>query len=211
MTLPYALDALEPIVSRETMALHYGKHLQTYVKNLNALLPGTEFENLPLEEIVKRADGSIRNNAGQVLNHNMFFENLRMPFPENRPLGHIAGAINAQFGSFEAFKREFIHKGSTLFGSGWVWLSKNSHGRLFITQEYNAHNPVTRGRIPLLTIDVWEHAYYVDYQNRRQDYLTTIWQAVNWKVVDKHYFEDVQFHWGESFPVIALLIIACAV
>ena len=196
MSLPYATDALEPVISRETVALHYGKHLQTYVNNLNVLLPDTEFTSLSLVEIVKRANGGIFNNAGQVLNHNLFFKNLRTPFPENRPLGNLAAAISAQFGSFEAFKKEFIHVGVTLFGSGWVWLSKDSDGKLMITQELNAQNPITKGRVPLLTFDVWEHAYYVDYQNRRLDYLSTIWQAVNWKVVEKRYFEDVQFHWG---------------
>ena len=196
MSLPYATDALEPVISRETVALHYGKHLRTYVNNLNGLLPGTEFENLSLVEIIKKSDGGIFNNAGQVLNHNLFFENLRTPFPDNRPMGNIAGAISAQFGSFEAFKKEFMHMGVTLFGSGWVWLSKDGDGKLVISQELNAQNPVTEGRIPLLTFDVWEHAYYVDYQNRRPDYLSTIWQAVNWKVVEKRYFEDVQFCWG---------------
>ena len=196
MSLPYATDALEPVISRETVALHYGKHLQTYVNNLNVLLPDTEFTSLSLVEIVKRANGGIFNNAGQVLNHNLFFKNLRTPFPENRPLGNLAAAISAQFGSFEAFKKEFTHMGVTLFGSGWVWLSKDGDGKLVISQELNAQNPITEGRIPLLTFDVWEHAYYVDYQNRRIDYLSTIWQAVNWKVVEKRYFEDVQFHWG---------------
>ena len=181
MSLPYATDALEPVISRETIALHYGKHLQTYVNNLNSLLPGTEFVNLSLVKIIRKSNGDIFNNAGQVLNHNLFFENLRTPFPENRPLGNIAEAISAQYGSFEAFKKEFIRMGGTLFGSGWVWLSKDGDGKLMITQEQNAQNPVTEGRVPLLTIDVWEHAYYVDYQNRRLDYLSTIWQAVNWE------------------------------
>ena len=200
MSLPYATDALEPVISRETVALHYGKHLQTYVNNLNGLLSGTEFVNLSLVEIIRKSDGSIFNNAGQVLNHILFFENLRTPFPDNRPMGNIAGAISAQFGSFEAFKKEFTHMGVTLFGSGWVWLSKDGDGKLVISQELNAQNPITEGRIPLLTFDVWEHAYYVDYQNRRIDYLSTIWQAVNWEVVEKRYFEEVQFHWDNYFP-----------
>ncbi len=187
ISLPFAPEALEPVISRETIALHQGKHLQTYVNNLNAALPGTAFEHLPLEEIVRKADGGIFNNAGQILNHNLYFESLRAPRSENRPEGKIAEAIAQQFGSFEAFQKEFVQKGATLFGSGWVWLSKDKDGKLVITQEPNAQNPVTKGFTPLLTFDVWEHAYYVDYQNRRADHLAALWQIVNWDVVEQRY------------------------
>lgn len=187
ISLPFAPEALEPVISRETIALHHGKHLLTYVNNLNAALPGTAFEHLPLEEIVRKADGGIFNNAGQILNHNLYFETLRAPRSENRPEGKIAEAIAQQFGSFEAFQKEFVQKGATLFGSGWVWLSKDKDGKLVITQEPNAQNPVTKGFTPLLTFDVWEHAYYVDYQNRRADHLAALWQIVNWDVVEQRY------------------------
>ena len=187
ISLPFAPEALEPVISRETIALHHGKHLLTYVNNLNAALPGTAFEHLPLEEIVRKADGGIFNNAGQILNHNLYFEALRAPRSENRLEGKIAEAIVQQFGSFEAFQKEFVQKGATLFGSGWVWLSKDKDGKLVITQEPNAQNPVTKGFTPLLTFDVWEHAYYVDYQNRRADHLAALWQIVNWDVVEQRY------------------------
>ena len=187
ISLPFAPEALEPVISRETIALHHGKHLLTYVNNLNAALPGTAFEHLPLEEIVRKADGGIFNNAGQILNHNLYFEALRAPRSEKHPEGKIGEAIAQQFGSFEAFQKEFVQKGATLFGSGWVWLSKDQDGKLVITQEPNAQNPVTKGFTPLLTFDVWEHAYYVDYQNRRADHLAALWQIVNWDVVEQRY------------------------
>ena len=187
ITLPFAPDALQPIISADTIALHHGKHLQTYVNNLNAALPGSGFEELPLEEIVKKSSGGIFNNAGQILNHNLYFLALRAPQADNRPTGKIAQAIEAQFGSFEAFQKEFTQKGTTLFGSGWVWLSADADGKLVITQEQNAQNPVTRGLCPLLTFDVWEHAYYVDYQNRRADHLAALWQLINWEVVNQRY------------------------
>lgn len=187
MTLPFAPEALEPVISRETIALHHGKHLQTYVNNLNVALPGTPYEDMTLEEIVRKADGGIFNNAGQILNHNLYFEALRAPRSENLPKGKIAEAIDGQFGSFAVFQKEFVQKGATLFGSGWVWLSKDKEGKLVITQEPNAQNPVTKGFTPLLTFDVWEHAYYVDYQNRRADHLAALWQIVNWDVVEQRY------------------------
>ena len=187
ITLPFAPDALQPVISADTIALHYGKHLQTYVNNLNAALPGSGLEELSLEEIVKKSSGGIFNNAGQILNHNLYFLALRAPQADNRPSGKIAAAIEAQFGSFEAFQKEFTQKGVTLFGSGWVWLSADADGKLVITQEPNAQNPVTRGLRPLLTFDVWEHAYYVDYQNRRADHLAALWQLINWEVVNQRY------------------------
>lgn len=187
ISLPYAPEDLEPVISRETIALHHGKHLQTYVNNLNNLLPGSGMEELALEEIVKRSEGGIFNNAGQILNHNLYFLALSKPKADNAPTGALADAINRQFGSTEAFQKEFTQKGVTLFGSGWVWLSKDNEGQLVITQEQNAQNPVTKRLTPLLTFDVWEHAYYVDYQNRRADHLAAMWQIVDWDVVGKRY------------------------
>lgn len=187
ISLPYAPEDLEPVISRETIALHHGKHLQTYVTNLNNLLPGSGMEELALEEIVKRSEGGIFNNAGQILNHNLYFLALSKPKADNAPTGALADAIKRQFGSTEAFQKEFTQKGVTLFGSGWVWLSKDNEGQLVITQEQNAQNPVTKGLTPLLTFDVWEHAYYVDYQNRRADHLAAMWQIVDWDVVGKRF------------------------
>ncbi|MCR5014069.1 MAG: superoxide dismutase [Bacteroidales bacterium] len=187
ISLPYAADALEPVISKETIGFHHGKHHQTYVNNLNAGIEGTPFADMPLEEIVKTAEGGIRNNAGQTLNHNLYFTQFHAPKADNKPTGRIADAINAQFGSFEAFKEEFAKKGATLFGSGWVWLSADQDGKLVITQETNAGNPVQRGLKPLLTFDVWEHAYYIDYQNRRPDHLAALWQIVDWDVVNSRW------------------------
>ena len=182
--LPYGQDALSPVISEETIAYHYGKHLQAYVNNLNALLPGSGFEDKTLEYIVCHSEGAAFNNAGQILNHNMYFSQFRSPQVNNVPTGKIAELIDRQFGSFEAFKAEFEKKGTTLFGSGWVWLSADLEGQLYITQEINAGNPVTKGLTPLLTFDVWEHAYYLDYQNQRPAHLATLWQIINWDVVN---------------------------
>ena len=184
ISLPYAADALEPVISKETIGFHHGKHLQAYVNNLNAAIEGTPFEEMPLEEIVKQSEGGVFNNAGQILNHNLYFTQFRAPRPDNVPVGKVATAIEQQFGSFEAFKLEFAKKGATLFGSGWVWLSADLEGKLVITQEPNACNPVQKGLRPLLTFDVWEHAYYLDYQNRRPDHLAALWQIVDWDVVN---------------------------
>ena len=182
--LPYGQDALSPVISEETIAYHYGKHLQAYVNNLNALLPGSGFEDKTLEYIVCHSEGAAFNNAGQILNHNMYFSQFRSPQENNVPTGKIAELIDRQFGSFEAFKAEFEKKGATLFGSGWVWLSADLEGQLYITQEINAGNPVTKGLTPLLTFDVWEHAYYLDYQNQRPAHLAALWQIINWDVVN---------------------------
>lgn len=187
MALPYAPEALEPVISRETIGFHHGKHLAGYVNNLNTLLEGKPLAELSLEEIVKRAEGGILNNAGQILNHNLYFGQFRAPKADNLPIGRLAEAIARDFGSFEAFKEEFQKKGATLFGSGWVWLSADADGKLVITQETNAANPVQKGLKPLLTFDVWEHAYYLDYQNRRPDHLAALWQIVDWEVVDSRY------------------------
>ena len=185
--LPYAADALQPVISETTIGFHHGKHLQTYVNNLNAALPGSGFEGKSLEEIVRQSTGGIFNNAGQILNHNLYFLGIQPPTADNKPVGKLASAIDAQFGSFDAFKQAFTQQGATLFGSGWVWLSADSEGRLIISQEGNAHNPVEQGLKPLLTFDVWEHAYYLDYQNRRADHLAALWQLVNWKEIENRF------------------------
>lgn len=191
LALPYAPDALEPVISRQTIEFHYGKHLQTYVDNLNKLVAGTEFESMPLEQIVCKSQGGIFNNAGQILNHNLYFTQFRPvtrhPSPVTDIPSPLLDAINRDFGSFEAFKAEFEQKGTTLFGSGWVWLSADKDGKLVITQEPNANNPVTKGLKPLLTMDVWEHAYYLDYQNRRAAHLQALWQIINWDEINRRY------------------------
>ena len=187
ISLPYAPDALEPVISAQTLGFHHGKHLQGYVNNLNAALPGSPFEGLELEEIVRKASGGIFNNAGQILNHNLYFTQFRAPKADNAPVGTLAAQIVKQFGSVEAFQAEFVAKGAGLFGSGWVWLSADEKGELVITQEPGAGNPVTKGLRPLLTFDVWEHAYYLDYQNRRPDHLKALWSIVNWEEVERRY------------------------
>lgn len=187
ITLPYASDALEPVISKETIAFHHGKHLAAYVNNLNGLLEGSPLAGLPLEEIVMKAEGGMLNNAGQILNHNLYFGQFTLPKADNKPVGELAEAIVRDFGSFEAFKEEFVKKGATLFGSGWVWLSADKDGKLVITQELNAANPIQKGLKPLLTFDVWEHAYYLDYQNRRPDHLAALWQIIDWRVIERRF------------------------
>ena len=192
MTLPYAPEALEPVISRETIEFHHGKHLQTYVDNLNKLIAGTEYEHMTLEEIVANSQGGIFNNAGQILNHNLYFAQFA-PIKElkNERVNElkIMQAIIRDFGSFETFKAEFEQKGVTLFGSGWVWLAADKDGKLVITQEPNAGNPVTKGLKPLLTMDVWEHAYYIDYRNRRAAHLQALWQIINWEEIERRFLE----------------------
>jgi len=189
MVLPYEIDGLEPFISRETIGFHHGKHLQAYVNNLNALLPGSSFEEKTLVEIVCQAEGGILNNAGQILNHNLYFSQFASHPQRKEPEGPLAEAIVSKFGSFAAFKEDFQKKGATLFASGWVWLSADNEGKLVITQEGNAANPVQRGLRPLLTFDVWEHAYYLDYQNRRPDHLSALWQIVDWAVIESRYVD----------------------
>jgi len=189
--LPYAPDALQPVISAETLALHHGKHLQAYVNNLNEAIPGTPFEMLSLEDIVLKSEGGILNNAGQILNHNLYFAQFRSPkqYP-NLPTGLLLTAIEQSFGSFAAFQNQFVQKGTTLFGSGWVWLSANKEGKLYITQEPNASNPIQKGLCPLLTFDVWEHAYYVDYHNRRKDHLTALWPLIDWDIISHRFIHE---------------------
>ena len=187
MALPYAPEALEPVISKETIGFHHGKHLAGYVNNLNGLLSGSGFEEATLEEMVCKATGGMLNNAGQILNHNLYFEQFNGKPGKSAPIGKLAEAIVRDFGSFEAFKEEFQKKGAMLFGSGWVWLSADKDGKLVITQEPNAANPIQKGLKPLMTFDVWEHAYYLDYQNRRPDHLAALWQIVDWEVVENRY------------------------
>ncbi|MDR3269081.1 MAG: superoxide dismutase [Tannerella sp.] len=184
--LPYAVDDLEPVISKQTIELHHGKHLQAYVNNLNNLIPGTKFENADIETIVKESDGGIFNNAGQVLNHNLYFLQFS-PLGGGKPSGKLATAIDEAWGSFENFRKEFETAGMGLFGSGWVWLAKDKDGKLSITKEANGGNPVTKELTPLLGFDVWEHAYYLDYQNRRADHLKELWKIVDWNVVESRY------------------------
>lgn len=182
--LPYANNALEPVISQQTIDLHYGKHLQAYVNNLNSLVPGTEFENKDLHTIVRTApDGAIFNNAGQVLNHDLYFSQFSPSPAAKAPVGKLAEAINRDFGSFENFQKEFTAASVSLFGSGWAWLSEDKDGKLHITKEINAGNPVRAGLNPLLGFDVWEHSYYLDYQNRRADHINALWSIIDWEVV----------------------------
>nr|WP_321405333.1 superoxide dismutase [uncultured Carboxylicivirga sp.] len=185
-TLPYALDALEPVISKTTLEYHYGKHHQAYVNNLNNLIKGTEFENADLETIVKKSEGGIFNNGAQVWNHTFYFTSFS-PNGGGSPKGKLAEAIDATFGSFDKFKEEFSQAAATLFGSGWAWLVKKADGTLAITKESNAGNPMTSGHTPILTCDVWEHAYYLDKQNARPKYIEDFWKIIDWDVVSERF------------------------
>lgn len=184
--LPYDKAALEPVISKETVEYHYGKHEKAYIENLNRLIKGTEFEDMGLEDVITHAKGALFNNASQAWNHIFYFFSFS-PDGGGEPGGELGDAIKAQFGSFEEFKKAFVEAGVTLFGSGWVWLSRDNDGRLFITQGPNAGNPMTEGLTPILTFDVWEHAYYLDYQNRRKDALEKLWDIIDWDVVESRY------------------------
>jgi Fe-Mn family superoxide dismutase len=187
INLPY--KSLAPVISDQTLSFHHGKHLQTYVDNLNKLIAGTEFEGKSVEEIVKGSTGGVFNNAGQVLNHNLYFTQFKSPsvIPSEASVSPLMAQITKQWGSLDAFKSEFEAKGVGLFGSGWVWLQANAEGELSIAQYTNADNPVAHGLKPILTFDVWEHAYYLDYQNRRAAHLQALWQIVNWEEIEKRY------------------------
>ena len=194
--LPYAPDALEPVISAQTLSFHHGKHLQAYVDNLNKLLPGSGLEDLPLEQIVAKASGALFNNAGQVLNHNLYFTQFAPASSHHSGLdanvipgltGNLKSQIEKQWGTLDALKAEFEAKGVGLFGSGWVWLQSDEKGELSIAQYAGADNPVAHGMRPILTFDVWEHAYYLDYQNRRAAHLQALWQIVDWQVIEKRY------------------------
>lgn len=177
--LPYGLADLEPHITENTLNYHYGKHHQAYVNNLNNLVKGTEFENADLDTIVKKSNGSIFNNAAQIWNHSFYFMSFS-PKGGGEPKGKLAEAINRDFGSFEKFKEEFTKSAATLFGSGWAWLVLNKECKLKIVQELNAGNPMTRDLTPIMTCDVWEHAYYLDYQNVRPNYLESFWKILDW-------------------------------
>lgn len=180
--LPYALDALAPHISKETLEYHYGKHHNAYVTNLNKLIPGTEFETMSLEDIIMKAKGGIFNNAAQVWNHTFYWHSMT-PNGGGEPTGKVAEAINKNFGSFAAFKEQFTQAAATTFGSGWAWLVQDSSGALKIISTSNAGTPITEGLNALLTCDVWEHAYYIDYRNVRPDYISAFWSLVNWDFV----------------------------
>jgi Fe-Mn family superoxide dismutase len=186
--LPYALDALQPYISKETLEYHYGKHHKAYVDNLNKLIPGTEFENMSLEETIMKSSGGIFNNAAQVWNHT-FYWHCMTPNGGGEPTGELAEAIKKAFGSFEDFKKTFSETAIKTFGSGWGWLVKNKEGALEIISTSNAGTPMTEHKKALLTCDVWEHAYYIDYRNLRPSYVDNFWKIVNWAFVAKQFAE----------------------
>lgn len=184
--LPYEANALEPVISQKTIEFHHGKHLQAYVNNLNNLIAGTKYENMSLEDIVKDSEGGIFNNAGQILNHNMYFQQFS-PDANGRPDEILLEAIQAEWQTFENFQKEFNAAAASLFGSGWVWLAADKDKKLSIQKESNAGNPLTKGLQPILCFDVWEHAYYLDYQNRRADHIAALWNIIDWNVIEERY------------------------
>ncbi len=184
--LPYALDALQPYISKETLEYHYGKHHQAYVNKLNELIPNTEFADMPLEQIIKKSSGGIFNNAAQVWNHT-FYWHCMSPKSSGEPHGKLADAIKKTFGSFDEFKKKFSQTAITTFGSGWGWLTKNAKGELEIISTSNAGTPMTQDKTALLTCDVWEHAYYIDYRNMRPTYVDNFWKIVNWDFVEEKF------------------------
>jgi superoxide dismutase, Fe-Mn family len=183
--LPYPLHALEPHISSETLEYHHGKHHRTYVEKLNPLIKGTPFESAPLEEIVRKSSGRIFDNAGQIWNHNFYWQCLS-PDGGGSPGGELGRTIDRAFGGFEAFREKFSEVAEKLFGSGWAWLVRNTDGSLEIVKTANAENPMRSGQAPLLTCDVWEHAYYIDYRNARKDYVEAFWNVVNWEFVSRN-------------------------
>ncbi len=184
--LPYAKDSLAPTISAETIDYHYGKHHQTYVTNLNKLIEGTEFADASLEEIIGKAEGGLFNNAAQIWNHS-FYWNCLSPNGGGEPSGALADAINSRFGSFAEFKEKFATSAATNFGAGWTWLVKNPDGSIAIVNTSNANCPLTMGQTPLLTMDVWEHAYYIDYRNARPKYIDSLWSIINWDFVSQNF------------------------
>lgn len=184
--LPYAADALAPYLSEETIRYHHGKHHQAYINNLNNLIKGTEFENMTLEEIVKKSEGAIFNNAAQTWNHTIYFLSFS-PNARTKPEGRLAAAIDRDFGSYNKFREEFAKSAMSVFGSGWTWLAADKDGKLHIVNKANGGNPLTDGMNPLMGIDVWEHAYYIDYRNMRADSITAFWNILDWKEVEKRY------------------------
>lgn len=184
--LTYSLDALSPVIEKQTMEFHYGKHHQAYVTNLNNLIKGTKFQDASLETIIKEADGGIFNNGAQVWNHTFYFTSFK-PNGGGEASGNLAKQIKEDFGSFSDFKEKFSKAAATLFGSGWAWLVKNDEGKLEIIQESNAGNPLKNGLTPILTCDVWEHAYYLGYQNRRPDYVNAFWDILDWGIIESRF------------------------
>lgn len=183
--LPYTQDALEPYISAKTLSFHYGRHHKAYIDNLNDLVKTSDMANMPVEEIIKRSSGKIFNNAAQAWNHAFYWLCMAPPKSQdaNEPSGDLAAAIDEEFGSFGAFKEQFTEIGKTHFGSGWAWLAKDKAGKLEISGLHDANTPLKSGQIPLLALDVWEHAYYLDYQNSRPDYIKAFWKVVNWDFV----------------------------
>jgi Fe-Mn family superoxide dismutase len=188
--LPYQMVELEPHISRKTLEFHYRNHLQSYVANLNSLIPGTRYENMDLHTIIKISDGDIFNNAAQIFNHIFYFEGLR-PCNENKLKGPFAYAIEESFGSILFFKNRFTKAARSLFGVGWIWLVINKRGMLEIIQERNAGNPLRAGLVPLMACDIWEHAYYLDYQDRRMEYIKAYWNLINWEIIEKRYDDAI--------------------
>jgi len=186
ITLPYNNEALQSVISEQTINFHFGKHYQTYVANLNKLIAGTPFENASLIDIVKKSEGAVFNNAAQAWNHEFYFEQFTPPF-SSAPVKELAKAIDMQWGSFENFKKEFSDAAITVFGSGWAWLVKDANNNLSILKESNAGTPLTKGLTPILTFDVWEHAYYLDYQNRRADHIAALWNILNWDILEARF------------------------
>lgn len=184
--LPYSVDALSPVISPMTIDYHYGKHEKAYIDTLNQLIEGTEFEEMSLEDIIRKSEGKMFNQASQAWNHILYFFQFS-PTGQREPIGNLRDKIDEQFGSFDEFKKKFEEAGATLFGSGWVWLSADDKGDLYITQGKDAENPMTKGLRPILVFDVWEHAYYLDYQNRRAEYLHKLWDIVDWGIVSSRY------------------------
>lgn len=185
-SLPYGLSDLEPVISCRTMNLHYNKHFQGYINNLNRLIEGTRYEFMSIEEIIRESEGAVFNNAGQTLNHTIYFLSFS-PAGGGEPTGDLGRAIKAQWGTFDAFKKEFSDTAINLFGSGWAWLSKDADGKLVITAEKDGSNPVVHGLTPILGFDVWEHSYYLDYENRRADHINAIWQILDWQAIGARY------------------------
>lgn len=184
--LPYSPDALAPVISQTTIEYHYGKHEKAYIDTLNALIKDTPFADMSLEKIICESDGKLFNQASQAWNHIFYFFQFS-PEGQKEPGGELRKAIDRDFGSFDEFKRRFEEAGASLFGSGWVWLSTDTSGKLFITQGGNAGNPMTENLKPIMTFDVWEHAYYLDYQNRRAEYLSRLWDIVDWAIIEMRY------------------------
>ena len=184
--LPYANNALEPVISQRTIEFHWGKHVQAYLNNLNKLVSETSFENANLEEIIKKADGTIFNNGAQVWNHIFYFNSFSAK-RGTKPSAELDKAIDEAFGSFDAFRKEFDAQATSIFGSGWMWLVKDDTNKLSLVKSGNADNPIRNNFTPILTADVWEHAYYLDYQNRRPDHLSALWDIVDWDIISERY------------------------